>query len=117
MTGTTTVIKKAITKSGKGGLFGGHSTSETYQEVQRPLLTPDEYMTLQGPKKDHEDKILEAGDMLVFVAGFPTIRGKQILYFQDPVFMERAKIQAPKQSDKINHLGATSDEINKFYIS
>lgn len=119
MTGISTVIKKAVTKSGKGGMFSNNSTTETYQEVQRPLLTPDECMTLQGPKKDSEDKIVEAGDMLVFVAGFPAIKGKQILYFKDPVFMQRAKIQPPSQSDTTgkNKEGKTQDEPKKFHIA
>jgi type IV secretion system protein VirD4 len=33
--------------------------------------------------------------MLVFVAGFPAIYGKQPLYFADPIFKERAELPAP----------------------
>jgi type IV secretion system protein VirD4 len=72
------------------------------QETQRPLLTPDECMRLPGPVKSADGlKILEPGDMLVFVAGFAPIYGKQILYFQDPVFDKRSKIPAPAKSDAI----------------
>ncbi|MDR2076388.1 MAG: hypothetical protein LBP61_05595, partial [Desulfovibrio sp.] len=32
----------------------------------------------------------------------PPIYGRQILYFQDPVFSRRAKIPAPEQSDSLH---------------
>ena len=57
------------------------------QEVQRPLLTPDECMRLKGATKNTKGEITEAGDMLIFVAGYPAIYGKQILYFKDDVFV------------------------------
>lgn len=98
MTGTTTIVKTAITKSGKGLV---KSDSVTMQEVQRPLLTPDECMRLKGAVKNGKGEITEAGDMLVFVAGFPAIYGRQILYFQDPVFVDRSLVDAPKHSDVI----------------
>ena len=100
MSGQTTVVKKSITKSGTS-LFNT-STSTTMQEVQRPLLTPDECMRLPGPKKNSKGDIEEAGDMLVFVSGFPAIYGKQPLYFKDPVFLARSKIKAPDKTDVIN---------------
>jgi len=100
LTGQTTVVKEQITTSGKrAGLIMGQ-VSITFQEVQRPLLTVDEVLRLKGPKKDGEI-ILESGDMLVYVAGFPAIRGKQPLYFKDPVFQKRAEVAAPKDSDKL----------------
>lgn len=101
MTGQTTIVKTVRTKSGKRGSLVLDQTSENYQEVQRPLLTVDECMTLPGAKKDSSGKVTEPGDMLVFIAGNPVIYGKQILYFLDPVFRERATIQAPKESDKL----------------
>ncbi|KAH9504569.1 hypothetical protein Btru_063259 [Bulinus truncatus] len=45
---------------------------------------------MPGPKKDAAGGISEAGDMVVYVAGFPAIYGKQPLYFKDPVFAARA---------------------------
>ena len=45
--------------------------------------------------------IKKAGDMLVFVAGFPAIKGIQPLYFKEPVWQARAAIPAPKKSDLI----------------
>lgn len=97
MTGTTTVVKKSVTKSGKGVNI---STSTTLQEVQRPLLTPDECMRLKGATKVGND-IKEAGDMLIFSAGYPAIYGKQILYFKDPIFLKRSLIEAPDKTDII----------------
>jgi type IV secretion system protein VirD4 len=101
MTGQMTVIKEQITTSGKR--FGAvlDQVSRTYQEVQRPLMTPDEIMRLPGPTKTLTGDIIEAGEMLVFAAGHPPIRGRQILYFQDPVFAARAKIPPPVRSDAV----------------
>ncbi|WP_334621866.1 type IV secretory system conjugative DNA transfer family protein, partial [Escherichia coli] len=94
MTGTTTVVKEQVTTSGKR--FGAvlDNVSRSYQEVQRPLMTPDEIMRLPGPTKDASgEKITAPGEMLVFVAGQPVIRGRQILYFFDPVFSKRSKLK------------------------
>lgn len=101
MTGQTTVINEQITTSGKR--FGAvlEQVSRSYQEVQRPLMTPDEIMRLPGPRKDAKGDIIEAGEMLVFVAGHPPIKGRQILYFKDPTFSARSKIQPPEGSDRV----------------
>jgi len=100
LTGTTTVVKENITTSGKrfAGMMG--QVSKTHTEVARPLLTPEECRTMPGPVKDG-DLIVEAGDMIVSVAGFPCIYGRQPLYFQDPIFNARASVDAPKVSDRI----------------
>ena len=106
MTGTTTIVKESASYSGDRlqPMLGNVSTS--MQEIARPLLTPDEVMRLPAAKKGVKGNITEGGDMLVFVAGHAPIYGKQILYFLDPTFSERAKIQAPACSDK---LWATAD--------
>ena len=70
--------------------------SRTIQEVQRPLLTPDECMRMPVRVKNANGEIDKAGDMVVFVAGYPAIYGKQPLYFKDPIFQARAAIPAPK---------------------
>jgi type IV secretion system protein VirD4 len=100
LTGQTTIIKEQITTSGRRAspLLG--QVSRTFQEVQRPLLTPDECMRMPGPLKD-DDKIKEPGDMVIYAAGHPAIYGKQTLYFQDPIFQARAEIPAPKISDRL----------------
>lgn len=102
MTGTTTIIKKTVSTSGKRFSASLNHVSESYQEIKRPLMTPDECMRLPGPKKTAEGKIKDAGDMLVFVAGYQPIYGKQPLFFKDPTFLERSKVAAPEFSDVIS---------------
>lgn len=99
LTGQTTVVKEHLTTSGRrtSALLG--QVSRTIQEVQRPLLTPDECLRMPGPVKTDSGDIAEAGDMIVYVTGFPAIYGKQTLYFKDPIFQARASIPAPKKSD------------------
>jgi type IV secretion system protein VirD4 len=101
LTGQTTVSKEQITTSGRrtSALLG--QVSRTIQEVQRPLLTPDECLRMPGPVKGAEGLIEKAGDMVVYVAGFPAIYGVQPLFFKDPIFKARAAIPAPKVSDKL----------------
>jgi len=101
MTGTTTVINEQVSTSGKRFGMLLEQVSRSYQEVQRPLMTADEIMRLPGPKKDRKGDILEAGEMLVFVAGQPVIRGRQILYFLDPAFSERSMIAPPEKTDVV----------------
>lgn len=101
LTGQTTIVKEQITTSGRrtSALLG--QVSRTFQEVQRPLLTPDECLRMPGPKKDANGGIREPGDMVVYVAGYPAIYGRQPLYFQDPVFQARAAVPAPQKSDRL----------------
>jgi len=95
MCGDTTVVKEAITVSGKRtGIILGN-VSRTLQETKRPLLTADECRRLPGALKNEAGEIYEPGDMLISVAGFPVIYGKQILYFKDQTFIKRAKVEPP----------------------
>ena len=100
MTGKTTVLeqKQSLSRS-----KGGQSTSMNMTETARPLLTPDECMRLPGAVKDADGKVIAPGDMLIFVAGQSPIYGRQILYFLDPTFSERAKIPAPAVTDSIRN--------------
>ncbi len=94
MIGNTTIIKEDVTESGTR--YGAmKNISRTYHEVSRPLLTPDEIMAMRKPKKDSEGRIIECGQMLAFQAGERPILGEQILYYDDPVFSERAMIPPP----------------------
>jgi type IV secretion system protein VirD4 len=99
LTGETTVVKEEITTSGRrqGAWLG--QVSKRLHEIKRPLLTVDECLRLPGAKKDKAGQIVEAGDMVVYVAGFPAIYGKQPLYFKDPIFTARAAIPPPESSD------------------
>jgi len=102
MAGQTTVVRKQTTISGlrPGGGNRGQR-SESMQEVQRPLITADEVMRLPSARKDSQGNVLEPGHLLVFVAGQAPIYGRQILYFRDSVFQQRARIAAPETSDRL----------------
>ena len=111
LTGTTTVTKKQITTSGKRlGIFQGQ-VSTVMQEVQRPLLTPDECLRLPGPQKDASGMITKAGDMLVSVAGYPVIYGEQALYFQDELFVARSCVEPPETTDTTHIYKVQTDEV------
>jgi len=100
LTGQTTIIKEQITTSGRrsSALLG--QVSKTLQEIQRPLLTVDEALRMPSPRKDSQGNIKKSGDMVVYCAGFPAIYGKQLLYFKDPIFLARAKVAPPKDTDR-----------------
>ncbi|ENX9955772.1 type IV secretory system conjugative DNA transfer family protein [Neisseria gonorrhoeae] len=100
LTGITTVVKEQITTSGKrvSAMLG--QVSRTTQEVQRPLLTADECMRMPGPVKDARGLITQAGDMVIYVAGYPAIYGRQTLYFKDPVFEAHSKVPPPRHTDR-----------------
>ncbi|MFO0702013.1 MAG: type IV secretory system conjugative DNA transfer family protein [Nitrospira sp.] len=101
LTGQTTVIQDKLTVSRRRMSMWQAQESRTHHEVQRPLLTPDECLRMPGPKKDVQGQILEAGDMVIYVAGFPAIYGRQLLFFQDPIFAARAAIPPPAVSDTL----------------
>ena len=101
LTGQTTVVKEQITTSGRRTSAMMGQVSRTMQEVQRPLLTPDECLRMPGPKKNDKGEIEAPGDMVIYVSGYPAIYGKQPLYFKDPVFEARAAIPPPRVSDKL----------------
>lgn len=111
LTGQTTIVKEQITTSGRrvSGMLS--QVSKTLQEVQRPLLTVDECLRMPGPKKDAEGQIEKGGDMVIYVAGFPTIYGKQPLYFQDKIFTARAAVPEPTASDKIHIFEVQTEKI------
>lgn len=62
---------------------------------------------MPGPKKNADGDIEEAGDMLLYMAGYPMIYGKQPLYFKDPTFLARAGY-GPDKSDIIRKAKPTS---------
>jgi type IV secretion system protein VirD4 len=110
LTGTTTIVKEQITSSGKKMSAVLGQVSKSYQEIQRPLITPDECQRMQGPEKDGE-MITKAGDMIVYVAGYPAIYGKQALYFKDPIFQARSQVPAPETSDTIIDFHESEQEL------
>ncbi|MDT7953489.1 MAG: type IV secretory system conjugative DNA transfer family protein [Acetobacteraceae bacterium] len=94
MVGNTTIVKEDVTESGTR-LGSLKHVSRTYHEVSRPLLTPDEVMDLKKPRRDEDGRIVESGEMVVFMAGERPIFGTPILYFLDPTFERRARIEPP----------------------
>jgi type IV secretion system protein VirD4 len=99
-TGQITIIKENYSESTQDGKFG-KSRQTSLQEVQRPLMTPDECRRLPGLKKDDKGDVTDAGDMLIFPSGFSCIYGKQTLYFQDKEMDKRSKMSPPELSDNL----------------
>uniref|UniRef100_UPI00260D3D6B type IV secretory system conjugative DNA transfer family protein n=1 Tax=uncultured Kiloniella sp. TaxID=1133091 RepID=UPI00260D3D6B len=96
MTGKTTLVQKKTSRSSSTSR-SGVNVSESLSEVSRPLMTPDECMSLPGMKKKPNGDVRSPGDMLIFVAGSPTIYGQQYLYFRDKELLKKAKIPAPQK--------------------
>jgi type IV secretion system protein VirD4 len=100
LTGSSTTIKENVSETRQQGrLMGGVTKQISLQEVQRNLLTPDECRRLPGLKKDQSGNVTEAGDMLIFPAGYSAIYGRQTLYFMNSAMSERAKMPPPTKSD------------------
>jgi type IV secretion system protein VirD4 len=95
MCGTMTVRHTVRNYSGSRLSVLLPHTMASEQDSQRPLLTPDEVMRLPGPRKTESGKIVEPGNLLVFVSGSAPIYGVQPLYFRDPTFSKRAAIAPP----------------------
>jgi type IV secretion system protein VirD4 len=101
-TGQITILKENLSETfQEGKLFGGKSRQTSLQEVQRPLMTPDECRRLPGLRKDSRGDVTDAGNMLIFPAGFSAIYGTQRLYFQDKEMDRRSKIAPPTKSDNL----------------
>jgi type IV secretion system protein VirD4 len=99
MTGMETIQKAAFSYSGSRGSTILNHINESVQQIQRPLMTPDEVMRIPAPVKEgqsKQEKIIWPGDMLVFMAGHRPIYGKQMLYFFDDVLRARAEMPPPK---------------------
>jgi type IV secretion system protein VirD4 len=82
-------------------------------EIERPLMTPDEIMRLRPPKKEsagHQEKIIAPGDMLIFVSGHYPIYGTQMLYFFDPILLSRAEIPPPTKFFSIHDGGLSPQD-------
>ena len=98
MAGTTTVQKASYNFSGsRFAPVMGHINASV-DNIERPLMTPDEVMRLRPPKKKgsgEQERIVAPGQMLIFVSGHYPILGTQMLYFFDPILNERAQIAPP----------------------
>lgn len=135
MTGKRTIRHASVSFSGARTSSAQNQMSTSIQMVERPLLTPDEVSKLKKPITENpgteKEKIVGHGDILVFVAGQKPIYGLQILYFLDPVFVERASIappaaafdykersapERPRSMTIIKHTAPTADEKPPYEI-
>ena len=114
MAGNQTLLHETESRSGKtSSLDGLNQISQSDQYHSRPLITPDEAMRLPAAKKEkfvdkngeEQERIVEAGCSLVFVAGANPIFGRQILYFKDEAFNRRSLMPAPPVSDTLLDVG------------
>jgi type IV secretion system protein VirD4 len=62
---------------------------------------------MKGARKNAQGMITEAGNMIVYVAGYPAIMGLQPLYFKDPELARRARM-TPAQTKKTGTLANAS---------
>ena len=98
MTGSTTVQKASFNFSGSRLSPVMNHVNASVDQIERPLMTPDEVMRLRPPRKEGHgstEQITAPGDMLIFVAGHYPIYGTQMLYFSDPVLRARAELAPP----------------------
>jgi type IV secretion system protein VirD4 len=98
MTGTATVQKASYNFSGSRlSPVMGHINASV-DHIERPLMTPDEVLRLKPPKKrgtGAQERIVEPGQMLIFVSGHHPILGTQMLYFFDRTLNSRAQLAPP----------------------
>lgn len=109
MSGQKTQHSEEISTSGNrfGAVMG--NVNRTIHAFARPLLTPDECLRLKAPKKSPDGlKIVESGDLLVFVAGNNPVYGEQSLFFINPTFQKRVKVPALKESQTIRQRTGTT---------
>jgi type IV secretion system protein VirD4 len=98
MTGSTTVQKASFNFSGSRLSPVMNHVNASVDQIERPLMTPDEVMRLRPAKKEglgSNERITGPGDMLIFVAGHYPIYGTQMLYFMDPILRTRAALSPP----------------------
>lgn len=116
--GNKTVRSENIsTTQQSGGGSSSTSTAKSYQEHQRPLMSPDEIMQLPGAIKDPKDetKVVQPGAMLIMVAGRKAILGTQPMYFFDDELKDRVKI-SPTYDRAFMKLRINIDNLPKLVI-
>src|SRR5258706_5204194 len=113
MKGEQTIGKASFNFSGSRMSPVLDHVSTHMDEIERPLMTPDEIMRLRPPKKEsagHQEKIIAPGDMLIFVSGHHPIYGTQMLYFFDPILRSRAEIPPPTKFYSIHDGGLSPQD-------
>jgi type IV secretion system protein VirD4 len=106
MLGKQTVLHQAYSFSGKrfAALPASMNTSMAHQE--RPLLTADEIGRIRAPEKQGEgpdEQITAPGEEIVFVAGHRPILGTQLLYFANPLLLERSRC-SPHRGESLSRV-------------
>ena len=98
MTGTQTIQKATYNFSGKRNAPVMNHINASVENVERPLMTPDEVSRLKPAKKSGKgdaERIIAPGHMLIFVSGQHPILGTQMLYFLDPRLKAWSEIPPP----------------------
>lgn len=98
MTGTQTIQKATYNFSGKRTAPVMNHINASVENVERPLMTPDEVSRLKPARKSGNgaaERIVAPGHMLIFVSGQHPILGTQMLYFLDPRFRSWSEIPPP----------------------
>lgn len=102
MCGQRTVITRKVSMSGNRSSLALSNVSESHQEDRQSLIRPEDVLRLKSPTKDEKTNLIKAaGELLVFIAGQSPIKGTQILFFQDPVFLKRSQVPAPSGSNVV----------------
>jgi type IV secretion system protein VirD4 len=98
MTGTQTIQKATYNFSGKRNAPVMNHINASVENVERPLMTPDEVSRLKPAKKRGKgavERIAAPGHMLIFVSGQHPILGTQMMYFLDPALKAWSQIPPP----------------------
>lgn len=88
--GNKTEYKINFSTSGKAGNITNDNYSSSINEIKRPLMTTEEILAMQGLEKQGS-KVIDTGNMLIFVNGIKPIFGKQAPYFMNGEMMKRIK--------------------------
>jgi type IV secretion system protein VirD4 len=92
--GQTTAYAEHVMESGyRIGII--RNFTRTYQEVARPLLLPDQVLTLRKATFDANGNITAPGETIVLLAGARPIKAEQVFYWSHPEFARRAAISPP----------------------
>ena len=115
LSGNMTIEKETVNYSGqRTDLYLKH-IFRSVEQVQRPLITVDEIRRMKPPRKatnDANSRIIEPGDMLIFINGVAPIYGTQSLFFLSKTLLARTKIPPPRFTTAAQ-LSATAGDTSK----
>jgi type IV secretion system protein VirD4 len=107
-----TIEKETVNYSGqRTDLYLKH-IFRSVEQVQRPLITVDEIRRMKPPRKatnDPNSRIVEPGDMLIFINGVAPIYGTQSLFFLSKTLLARTKIPPPRFTTAAQRPATTND--------